>query len=98
MQMRFKAAALAAVGAFALYGCGQDETATTAQGSADADEITVVIGHVAPLTGNIAHLGKDNENGARLAVDDLNAQNLTIGGKRLRIEMLGEDDQADPKT
>lgn len=36
--------------------------------NAAADE-TVKIGHVAPLTGGIAHLGKDNENGARLAVE-----------------------------
>ncbi len=27
----------------------------------------VKIGHVGPLSGAIAHLGKDNENGARLA-------------------------------
>ncbi len=35
---------------------------------AHADEI-VRIGHVAPLTGAIAHLGKDSENGARLAIE-----------------------------
>ena len=97
MQMRFKAAALTVAGALAMYGCGQDET-TSAQGDASAEMVTVVIGHVAPLTGNIAHLGKDNENGAQLAVDDLNAEALKIGGKTLKIEMLGEDDQADPKT
>ena len=98
MQMRFKAAALTVAGALALFGCGQDETAAPAQGEASADVLTVIIGHVAPLTGNIAHLGKDNENGAQLAVDDLNAEALKIGGKTLRIQLLGEDDQADPKT
>lgn len=96
MHKHFKAAALALAGGLALYGCGQQEG--TSQGEAGTDEITVVIGHVAPLTGNIAHLGKDNENGARLAVDDLNAQRLKIDGKTLKIEMVGEDDQADPKT
>ena len=96
MHMHFKVVApLVLAGVFALYGCGQE---ASTQGDAGADEITVVIGHVAPLTGNIAHLGKDNENGAQLAVDDLNAQHLKIGGKTLKIEMVGEDDQADPKT
>ena len=61
-------------------------------------EMVVAIGHVAPLTGPIAHLGKDNENGARLAVEDANAQKITIDGKVVKFELLGEDDQADPKT
>jgi len=37
-------------------------------------QTVVKIGHVAPLTGPIAHLGKDNELGARLAIEDLNAR------------------------
>ena len=61
-------------------------------------EMVVKIGHVAPLTGPIAHLGKDNENGARLAVDDANAQKIVIDGKLVTFELLGEDDQTDPKT
>ncbi|MEI6546682.1 MAG: branched-chain amino acid ABC transporter substrate-binding protein, partial [Burkholderiales bacterium] len=35
-------------------------------------QLVVKIGHVAPLTGAIAHLGKDNELGAKLAIEDLN--------------------------
>jgi hypothetical protein len=42
----------------------------------------VKIGHVAPLSGPIAHLGKDNEYGARLAIEELNAKGITIGGKK----------------
>jgi branched-chain amino acid transport system substrate-binding protein len=60
--------------------------------------VIVKIGHVAPLTGNIAHLGKDNENGARLAVEDWNAKGVTVDGKKILFELVGEDDQADPKT
>ncbi|MDR3410143.1 MAG: branched-chain amino acid ABC transporter substrate-binding protein [Formivibrio sp.] len=60
---------------------------------------TIKIGHAAPLTGNIAHLGKDNENGVRMAVDEINAAGgADIGGKKIKIELLSEDDQADPKT
>ncbi len=49
------------------------------------------------LTGGAAHWGKDNENGARLAVEDLNRKGLVIGGKKVRFELLSEDDQADPR-
>jgi branched-chain amino acid transport system substrate-binding protein len=62
-----------------------------------ADE-TVKIGCVAPLTGPQAHLGKDIENGARLAVDTVNASKPMLDGKPVQFELLVEDDQADPKT
>ena len=55
----------------------------------------IKIGHVGPVSGAIAHLGKDNENGARLAIEELNAKGVTIGGKKVRIELLAEDDAAD---
>jgi branched-chain amino acid transport system substrate-binding protein len=72
--------------------------AAFAAASAPAAAQTVVkIGHVAPLTGSIAHLGKDNELGGKLAVEELNAKKLTIGGKPVRFELLSEDDGADPK-
>jgi len=57
----------------------------------------VRIGHVAPVSGAQAHYGKDNENGARMAVADLNKQGLTIGGKKVTFELVAEDDAADPK-
>jgi branched-chain amino acid transport system substrate-binding protein len=67
-------------------------------GAASAQDVQVVkIGHVAPLSGAQAHYGKDNENGVRMAIEDLNAQNVTIGGKRIRFEIQAEDDAADPK-
>jgi branched-chain amino acid transport system substrate-binding protein len=66
-------------------------------GSAFAQDLVVKIGHVAPTSGGIAHLGKDNENGARMAIDELNAKGVTIGGKKAKFELLAEDDAADPK-
>ncbi len=84
---------LAAFG-LALAGCGKSETAT----SASSDELVVKIGAAAPLTGPQAHVGKDNENGTRMAVDDANAKGVMIGGKKARFELLSEDDQTDPKT
>ena len=56
------------------------------------------IGHVGPLTGGIAHLGKDNENGARLAIEEANAAKIKIDGKDVKFELVAEDDQADPKV
>jgi len=64
---------------------------------ATAQEAVVRLGHVAPTSGGIAHLGKDNENGARLAIEELNAKGVTIGGRKIRFELLAEDDAADPK-
>ncbi len=73
-----------------LVGCGKQEQ--------PKGELIVKIGSVAPLTGPQAHLGKDNENGARLAIDEANARGVTIGGKKATFVLIGEDDQADPKT
>ena len=65
-------------------------------GFVSAQEV-VKIGHVGPTSGAIAHLGKDNENGARMAIDELNAKGVTIGGKKVKFELLAEDDGGDPK-
>ena len=60
-------------------------------------QTVVKIGHVGPISGAIAHLGKDNENGARLAIEDLNAKGISIGGAKVKFELMAEDDAADPK-
>jgi branched-chain amino acid transport system substrate-binding protein len=60
-------------------------------------QLIVKIGHVGPLTGAIAHLGKDNELGAKLAIEDLNAKGIKIGGQTVKFELIAEDDGADPK-
>ncbi len=66
-------------------------------GAASAQEQVVKIGHVGAVSGAVAHLGKDNENGARMAIDELNAKGVTIGGKKVKFELLAEDDAGDPK-
>ncbi|QBP74338.1 branched-chain amino acid ABC transporter substrate-binding protein [Herbaspirillum huttiense] len=65
-------------------------------GAAQAQEV-IKIGHVAPLTGPNAHIGKDNENGARMAVDELNAKGFEIGGKKVTFQLVPQDDASDPK-
>ncbi|HUY03118.1 MAG TPA: branched-chain amino acid ABC transporter substrate-binding protein [Rhodocyclaceae bacterium] len=86
--------ALSLAAALALVACGKKEAAPTAAPA----ETVVKIGSVAPLSGGIAHLGKDNENGVRLAIEEANAKGVKIGGKPVKFEMLSEDDQADPKV
>ena len=66
--------------------------------SASAQELVVKIGHSGPLSGAQAFSGKDNENGARLAIEELNAKPITVGGKKVKFELVSEDDQGDPKA
>jgi branched-chain amino acid transport system substrate-binding protein len=61
-------------------------------------ERLVTIGTASPLSGPGAHQGKDIENGARMAIDDLNAKGLTIGGQKVKWVLQAEDDASDPKT
>jgi branched-chain amino acid transport system substrate-binding protein len=82
--------------AVALAACGEQKPAAKAEKAAGGVEVK--IGHAGPLTGGIAHLGKDNENGARLAVEEANEAKLQIGGQAVRFTLVAEDDQADPKV
>ncbi len=88
-------AGMAAVAAFGLSGCGKkdEQPAATEAAKGPAVQRVVKIGSAAPLTGAIAHLGKDNENGVRLAIEQANAKNLTIGGETVGFELLSEDDE-----
>jgi branched-chain amino acid transport system substrate-binding protein len=89
-----KVAALALTVAATLVACDKKDAS---QDASAANELVVTLGSGAPLTGNVAHLGKDHENGIRLAIEDLNAKNLKIGGKTLKLKLISEDDQGDPR-
>ncbi len=106
MQMKLKLTAVAAV-VVLVAACGKKEEAPVAAAPAASapapaaapagGELIVKIGHVAPLSGAQAHYGKDNENGVRMAIEDLNKQGFEIGGKKAKFEIVAEDDAADPK-
>ena len=66
-------------------------------GSASAQDLVVKIGHVGPTSGPDAHLGQDNELGAKMAIEELNAKGVVIGGKKAKFVLLAEDDASDPK-
>ncbi len=99
MQFKVKSALTVLAAATLLVACGKKEEATPAPVAAAPAPTTEVvkIGHVGPTSGAIAHLGKDNENGARMAIEELNASGVVIDGKKVTLELMAEDDAGDPK-
>lgn len=100
MLSRLIAAVCITVCTILTIGCNKQDapTGNTASQSGTPETITIRIGHAAPLTGPQAHLGKDNENAIRLAIDELNNEKISIEGKVAHFELLSEDDMADPRT
>jgi branched-chain amino acid transport system substrate-binding protein len=90
-------AALLAAG---VVGCGKEEPKVEPAKPAAPAEPTIVvkIAHAGPLTKKTPHLGKDNENGVALAIDQTNAKKIKIDGKVLKLEMISKDDEGDPKV
>ena len=74
MQMKLKVAVAAAI--------------AVASGVALAQDMVVKIGHVAPISGAQAAYGKDNENGARMAIEDLNAAGVRIAARKPSLNWL----------
>ena len=107
MQMTFRTSLTLCAAAVLMVACGKKEepkpaaaapaAAPASVAAAPAPSNVIKIGHVGPTSGAIAHLGKDNENGARMAVEELNAKGIMIGGQKMTIELLAEDDAGDPK-
>ncbi|MEK6211591.1 MAG: branched-chain amino acid ABC transporter substrate-binding protein [Pseudomonadota bacterium] len=93
ISRRIVAVVAAVALAAGLGACGKQEDKAKTGSSL---ERVVKIGHAAPLTGGIAHLGKDNEYGAKLAIDEANAKGTTIGGEKIVFELLSEDDEGKP--
>src|SRR5690242_20398436 len=68
-----------------------------ASAAVHAEPMVVRIGLADALTGPLAHFGKDDENGARMAIDELNARGATIGGRKAHFELMVEDDASEPR-
>src|SRR5262245_57096679 len=65
--------------------------------SFDGNAQTVKIGAVVPLTGRYAAGGAQNKAGYEIAVQQLNAAGgVTVGGKKLPLELVMLDDESDP--
>lgn len=88
---------IASLVAALLAACGQEAPPPPKAEAPKAPEvITVKIGAASPLTGPQAHIGIDIRNGVQLAIDDANAANVEIGGKKVKFEIVAEDDEANP--
>ena len=109
MQMTFRTTLTLCAAAVLMVACSKKEEKVVvvpapaaapapAPAPPPAPASTVVkIGHVGPTSGAIAHLGKDNENGARMAIEELNAKGVMLGGQKVTFQLLAEDDAGDPK-
>ncbi len=103
MHFKVKSTLTVLAAATLLVACGKKEEAAAPAAPAaapvavEAPSSVVKIGHVGPTSGAIAHLGKDNENGARLAIEELNTAGVMIDGQKVTLELMAEDDAADPK-
>ncbi len=93
-----RTAAVALSAALLVAACGQDAPppAPKAEAPKAPEVLTVKIGSASPLTGPQAHIGIDIRNGVQLAIEDANAANVEIGGKKVKFEMVAEDDEANP--
>ena len=86
-----KAFALATVAAASLTG------ALSTNARAFQDEGTIILCSIEPLSGIGTSFGQPNYLGKLIAVDEINAEGgIDIGGKKMKIKLISEDDQAKP--
>jgi branched-chain amino acid transport system substrate-binding protein len=84
MTSRFKQLGLALAAGMAL-----------SAGPALAQEV-VKIGYSGPLSGGAALYGKNVLDGMQMAVGEINAQGLEVGGKKYKLEIVALDDKYNP--
>jgi branched-chain amino acid transport system substrate-binding protein len=87
--------------ALTLAACGKEappppKAEKKAEAPKPPEAVTVKIGSASPLTGSQAHIGIDIRNGVQLAIEDANAANVEVGGKKVKFELVAEDDEANP--
>jgi branched-chain amino acid transport system substrate-binding protein len=95
MSSRVARLAVAPAVLLLLAACGTNKTEAGATGGCDTSKGNLVVGVVAPLTGNLSAVGLGIRNATGLAVDEANAK-CTVKGYKLT--MVGEDDQATPQV
>ncbi len=90
--------AAAVATALAVAACGDKAPPPAPKAEAPkAPEVLIVkIGSASPLTGPQAHIGIDIRNGVQLAIEDANKAGVSIGGKAVKLELVAEDDEANP--
>ena len=87
----FRAVALFAVAALACAACGDSDDDNAGDNGSGAQQKTVKLAFVGPLTGDAANLGINIRNGAKVAIDDYNKTNPDT-----KVELVEFDTQGDP--
>jgi branched-chain amino acid transport system substrate-binding protein len=77
-------------------GCKKEQATPKTEAPRPIESPAVRIGSASPLTGPQAHIGIDIRNGVQLAIEDANAAGVEIAGKKVRFELVPEDDEANP--
>lgn len=101
--MKIKTLSLATIAAIAAVACGGGNE-NAAQDAANKEaanaptETVVKIGYAGPLSGPVAHMGKDAEHGVAVAIDEANEAEIKLGGHKVTFQLVSEDDQSDPKS
>ena len=99
MKKKLLAFVMAATMVFSLAACGSSSSndSSSSSDSSDSDSAqsgdevqTFKLGSIGPLTGDAAIYGQAVVNGAKLAVDEINASD-----SKIKFEFKGEDDEAD---
>lgn len=75
--------------------CALGLAGLVAMAPAGAQEV-VKIGFTGPLSGGAAQYGKNTLDGLKFAVDELNAENFQVGGKKVTFEVVALDDKYNP--
>ncbi|MFL9879289.1 branched-chain amino acid ABC transporter substrate-binding protein [Herbaspirillum rhizosphaerae] len=72
---------------------------TAPYGAAAAEALPeILIGFAAPMSGSSDEFGKSLANAAQLAVDEANARGITIGGRKMQLQLVIQDDRSDART
>jgi len=90
---KFFALMMAMIMALSLVACGGGETTTEPADDATTDAAAFKLGTIGPLTGDAAIYGIAVANGAKIAVDEINASDSAI-----KFDLQSEDDVADGET
>lgn len=73
--------------------------ATLLAGCGKKSSDTFLIGGIGPLTGDAASYGTSVKQGAEIALKEINdAGGVTVGGKKIKLDLKFEDDQATPEN
>ncbi|MCH4053582.1 MAG: ABC transporter substrate-binding protein [Atopobiaceae bacterium] len=97
MSRRYFVKVLGAAGAIgatgALAACGSSSSSSSSTGSdSGSGAAKFKLGHIGPLTGAAAIYGNATQNGAQIAVDEINAE-----GGDIQFDLISEDDEHDPE-